>query len=182
MGLINYIQNKVITSARKKSMRKAEIKNLSKIRTAGIIFERDSDTNALRVQRLANRLQSEQIEISVLAFVNMKKPTEELLNKKGLTLFFRKDLNWIKKPKAKSVTEFINKDFDLLIKADFSTAYPLGYICGASKARLICGPNDQFRQFYDLIIEGGEGLQASFHDNLIHYLSIINKPQKTKST
>ena len=128
------LQEKSLKKAKKRNNRKREIKNLEDIKSAGILFERDSDSTAANMQKLARFLHEQNIKVDVLAFVDIKKPTPEFSEKKSLELFYKKDLNWYKKPNNEMVTNFINKRFDLLIKADFSEQYPLKYICTASKS------------------------------------------------
>jgi len=175
MGLKKVFQKWVLSSAIKSNGRKKVFNNLSKMKHVGIVFERNNDTTAQLVAKLAKFLHDQNIKIEVIAYVNLKKPTDELAQKKSLTLFYKKDLNWIGKPKSDEIQNFIRNKFDLLIKADFSHSFPIEYICAASQAALIAGPNDDLRNIYDFIIEVQNDSMNDFHQQLIHYLSIINQ-------
>jgi hypothetical protein len=172
MGLKKIFRNRALKPSEKKA--KAFL-NLEDIKSVGILFERDNDTTAANMSKLAKFLHDQAIQIDVLAFVNLKKPTEELQAKKGLKLFYKKDLNWIGKPKSEEVLNFIKQKFDLLIKADFSSSFPLAYICVQSNARMVAGPKDELSSYYDFILESKTQDQNEFHQELIHYLSVINK-------
>jgi hypothetical protein len=149
--------------------------NLDDLKRVGILFERDNDTTAANTAKLAKFLFDQGIQIDVLAYVNLKKPTEELESKKGLKLFYKRDLNWFGKPKSEEVVSFIKQKFDLLIKADFSKSYPLAYICTQSNASLVAGPKDDLVSSYDFILETHKSDQREYHQALLHYLSVINK-------
>ncbi|MFO7863817.1 MAG: hypothetical protein R6U85_07440 [Salinivirgaceae bacterium] len=179
MSIKSFFQNIAINKAIKKNPRKKRFKNLEQIKHVGIIFERTGDDVAAHVAKLAKFLHERQMQIEVIAFVNLKKPTVELEQKKGLTLFYKRDLNWFGKPKSDDILAFTQKKFDLLIKADFSVSYPLAYICASSEAGLIAGSNDDNKAFYDLIIEGKIDNPNDFHQQLIHYLSVINSTEST---
>lgn len=167
-----------IKSAIKNNPRSKAFSNLSQINHVGIIFERTNDDVAGQVAKLAKFLHDEQqVNIDVFAYVHLKKPTEELAKKKNLSLFYKKDLNWYGKPKTLEIKTFISKKFDLLIKADFSEKFPLSYICAASQAALIAGPKDGIRDYYDFIIEVDKTKPNEYHQQLIHYLTIINNSQ-----
>ncbi len=177
MSLKEIYQRRSLKKGQKRNKRKRQLKNLGDIKNVGVIFERDSEQTASNMQKLAKFLNDQGIKVQVLAFVNLKKPTPELAAKKNLSLFYRKDLNWFGKPKSDEVDSFINQPFDLLIKADFSAVFALAWICTVSKTALVAGPNDQMKDVYDFIIETHNKDQNQYHQQLIHYLSIIN--QKT---
>lgn len=149
--------------------------NLDDLKRVGILFERNNNTTATNMAKLAKFLYDQGIQIDVLAYVNLKKPTEELETKKGLKLFFKRDLNWFGKPKTEEVINFMKQRFDLLIKADFSAAFPLAFICAQSNASLVAGPKDNLSPYYDFILESDKSDQNEYHQALLHYLSIINK-------
>lgn len=174
------IRQHALKRAAKKNTRKKILKNLEDIKTAGIIFERNSDQTAANMQKLARFLHEQNIKVDVLAYVDMKKPTAELTQKTGLTLFYKKDLNWYGKPKQEKIHQFMQQPFDLLIKADFSMAFPLQYICAASKAALVAGPADNNHNLYDFFIENKKEIQNEYHQQLIHYLSVINQKSTQK--
>ena len=173
MGLKNILRKKALKPTGDK--RSKAFINLEDLKSVGILFERDNDATAANMAKLAKFLHEQGIQIDVLAFVNMKKPTEELQSKKGLNLFYKKDLNWIGKPKSEEVVNFIKQKFDLLIKSDFSNAFPLAYICTQSNASMVAGPKDELSPYYDFILESKAQDQNEFHQGLIHYLSVINK-------
>ncbi len=182
MGIKSFCQRKTIKKAERSNTRKKLFKNLDQIKTAGILFERDSDETAANMQKLAKFLHEQGIDVHVLAYVNIKKPTEEFLQKKSLSLFYKKDLNWYKKPKNELIGNFINQPFDVLIKADFSAAFPLAFICASSKASLVAGPKDSLVSNYDFIIETSTKDHNQYHQQLIHYLSVINQNSTQKET
>lgn len=174
MGIKQLFQKWAISKAIKSNNRVKAFKNLTQIKRAGIVFERTNDTIAKQVALLAKFLHEQDIEIDVVAYVNLKKPTDELAQKTGLTLFYNKDTNWYGKPKSEMMQKFTAQKFDLLIKADFSNAFPIHYICATSQASLIAGSSDDLRSIYDFIIEVENSATSDFHQQLIHYLTVIN--------
>ena len=175
MSLKQIYQQRSLKKGRKRNKRRRELKNLEDIKNVGILFERDSDHTASNMQKLAQFLHDQGAKVHVLAFVNIKKPTSEFVQKKSLDLFYRKDLNWYGKPVSDEVKSFINQPFDLLVKADFSNAFPLSWICTVSRTTLVAGPNDELKNVYDFIIETQQKDQNQYHQQLIHYLSVINQ-------
>ncbi len=182
MSIKSFCQRKSLKKAVRTNTRKKLFKNLEQVKSAGILFERDSDQTAANMQKLAKFLHEQDIDVHVLAYVNIKKPTEEFLQKKSLSLFYKKDLNWYKKPKIELIHNFINQRFDIMIKADFSAAFPLAYICASSKASLVAGPKDSLMENYDFFIETSTRDQNEYHQQLIHYLSVINQNSTQKET
>lgn len=180
MGLKSIFRNKALKKSSNKRI-KAFV-NFEDLKKVGILFERDNDTTAANMAKLAKFMHDQGIQIDVLAFVDIKKPTEALATKTGLKLFFKKDLNWFGKPKSEEVVNFIEQRFDLLIKADFSSAYPLAFICSKSNATMVAGPKDELSAHYDFILESKSNNQNEFHQGLIHYLSEINKKSTKNNT
>lgn len=72
--------------------------------------------------------------------------------------FCNKDLNWFGRPIKVQITDYISREFDMLIDFTHDENEPVKTILSLSNARFITGSNPTNYEFYDLFIDTDETL------------------------
>ena len=149
--------------------------NLQTAESAGILFKIDGATASFeKVNEFLKYLTKQKIKVFALGYFNGKNIPMMYLNKKGINIFGKKQLNWYQAPDSSIVKEFMNKKFDLLIDLNCNGTFPLKYVTSLSKARFKVGRLRDQNEPYDFIIDIQENEALDYYiEQLKHYLSNI---------
>lgn len=180
---MNYIENIKKTFGKislKKNLRKnnrqVSVHNFKSAETIGIIFNSPDDESFTVVKNFLSFLADNNLKVIALGFVPDKKIPENLLLRKGINFFCKKDLNWYYKPKTEVVNQFINQNFDILIDLSLKEYFPLYYIGQLSNASFKIGRQSEQYQYQDLMINIGKNHSIDYLiEQIKHYLTIINQ-------
>lgn len=145
-----YFFNRELANARGNAPIQRTLKNLHKVKSVGIIYTLSSSTNVQAIDTFISKLKKQGIKVEELIFIeDVKISTERTLNS-----FNPKDLNWKKIPTKPLVTEFIEKDFDVLIDLTTQSYPPMLYICSLSKSKARIGiQSTEKEKALDVLIE-----------------------------
>lgn len=134
--------------------------NIDNAQSIGILFNATHSVSFEIIKNLVKDLSEKKRTIMVLGFVDSKQLIDHYLYRKGFEFFTRKELNWYEKPESEAVTEFMKKDFDLLISLSLQENYPLKYILSLSKAKFKVGRLTTAHDSLDLMIDIDKEIQA----------------------
>lgn len=151
--------------------------NLAGARTIGILYALQTAPDYTEVENFVTELQKAHKEVKALGFVQYKEMKDRFLPKLSYDFFSQKEVNWFYKPMNDKVSDFIRKDFDLLLDLTMEEALPLKFIAGMSRARCKVGRySDDNNRYYDLMIkvETHERLPELIRQ-IKHYLTIIQQ-------
>lgn len=105
----------------------------------------------------------------MVAYIDDKAVPYFCLEQLTADYFCRKDLNWYGKPVMVQVNDFMAMDFDLLIDFTDDFYLPVYTILQLSKAKMITGANNHYRELYDLFIDGNGINKRTLLDNINTY-------------
>ena len=146
--------------------------NLAQVQTAGIIWKiEDSDVFKMLVELLKEL----GIQISSICFADQPGSV------RGEVIFSPADFSFFGKVNNEELDGFIKHEFDLLIDISLATGLEAQYVRALSKARFKVGWSDTTPDYFDLSIDIRNRREPSFlAEQIIHYLSEINKKEKIK--
>lgn len=167
----NRIFQRLFQSKKYAHNRQRKTINWNQIKTIGFLID-GSDPVQLRL--LLNKLyayKSEGKKIELLGFVK-KLPPFENENIKWVT---KKDLSWAGIPKMKSIQDFIEKDFDIVINTSILSTRPLEFISAFSNAKLRIGVFSENKTYcYDFMMHlDAHDDTFSYLDQVEHYLKLL---------
>jgi len=160
----------------KKALRKPNERsfiNYRDVNQVQILFNRINDTQADIMSRFARFLIDEGKSVEVLIYVDTKKMPSDFQNRKGISYFCRKQLNWYGKPKEEAYINFISRETDLMVVVDFDNSFHSQWIATLSKAKTVVAPFDENNKWATLLIESTNNNYNEYLQQIIHYLGII---------
>ena len=158
--------------------RKKILKNFETARSAGLIFTCKNNEEFQAIKEFKNFLEERKIDTAVLGYVNDKTIPDYFLFISGFNFFSLKDLNWYYKPVNTYVSDFINKEFDILFDLSLEFFFPVHYVVTLSPAHLKVGIFAR-NNGYDLMIDIGQKQEIPYLiDQIKHYLSIIKSKNR----
>ncbi|MDY6800976.1 MAG: hypothetical protein SVU94_07105 [Bacteroidota bacterium] len=180
---MNYLENikKIIGRlSLKKNLRKnnrqVKVHNFNSAQTVGIIFNSPDEESFSIVKNFLSFLAKNNLKVFALGFVPEKKIPENLLLRKGINFFCKKDLNWFYKPKNEVIHQFMQEHFDILIDLSLKEYFPLYYIGHLSNSSFKIGRQSEKYQYQDLMIDIGKNHSIEYLiEQIKHYLTLINQ-------
>ncbi len=180
---MNYLENIKETigklSLKKNLKRKqhvARVHNFNTAQTIGILFNSLDEESFKKVKEFLSFLADNNLKVIGLGYVPANKIPENLLMRKGINFFCKKNLNWFYKPKDEIVHQFIHQDFDILIDLSLNEYFPLYYIGSLSNSSFKIGRQSEKYQYQDLMIDIGKNNTIDYLiEQIKHYLTIINQ-------
>ncbi|MEM8906279.1 MAG: hypothetical protein AAGD05_00420 [Bacteroidota bacterium] len=141
----------------------------------GILFEATAPAERKIALDYAETLKQKGKTVKLLAFLDEAEQQANFTFKH----FSRKELDWLLRPKATQVDEFINTPFDYLINLYQSRKKPLEFISVLSKAHLRVGTYPAEKDCFDLMIETrAEHNLPHFVKQLDYFLKKMNSNQQ----
>jgi len=159
-----------------KGGRSRKLTNLRDAKKIGILYNLEDIPDYDIVSEFVTELQHQRKEVKALGFVKNKALVTRFLPKLSYDFFSKKDMNWFYKPVQERVTDFMHKDFDLLIDLDTKDSLPLKYISGLSKSLCRVGRySKDSASCFDLMLDVNPATPVNeFIKQVTHYLTIIN--------
>ena len=145
----------------------------SAVHTIGILLDGKQDHVVQFVQQYQTELEEQGKLVSVFAYLSKASKNPNF----PLPYFTKSDTNWFAKPNKKSVVDFIEQPFDLLLNFSSSKILALESICALSKAHFIIGNGtNHFNYYYDFLLKlNNSNAPDSFVENVQHYLNLQQK-------
>ncbi|MEL6844678.1 MAG: hypothetical protein AAFP02_15825, partial [Bacteroidota bacterium] len=131
--------------AQKKERRQSV--DFSKASHIGIIFEANELSHRETILRFIKSLKDAGKKVRVMAFLPEKEKMENL----PFVHFSKKEIDWLYRPTSNEVSDFIKKEFDVLLNLSTETVVPLRYIAALSNAQYRVGPASD--GCYELMID-----------------------------
>jgi len=158
--------------------RNVVFRNLSNIKTAGIIFEALPGENINLVKHFISELKKYGITTKALGYVHDHRKNIDLIGGSTFTYVCKDDYTFFYDTKDEGVKSFIDEPFDMLVVYCENDFFPLKHIATLSKAELKVGEQGICDDIMDFMIHLPEnnGL-PELQEQLIRYLSIINKEE-----
>jgi hypothetical protein len=158
--------------------RRKQFINLADAGTIGILFHQSDDKSFAAVQDLLKSLASEGKQIAAIGYIDSRKIPDFYLLRKGFNFFCIADLDWFYQPEPTFISDFIEREFDILINLSIDNRFPVEYIYALSKAKFKTGKYRNGSSHADLSIDIKNNRDVSYLiQHIIHYLRIINKKQ-----
>ena len=150
--------------------------NLNEAKTIGVVYAVNSEETYKIVETFVKSLKTKDRYIHILGYIPVKYFPPYIIPTLATDYFTGKDINWFGKPVNAYVTDFLKREFDIIINLCMEDNYTLQYICGLSKASFKVGISGEGNtDYYDFMIEAKAGLPVEdFIKEIIHYLTIIN--------
>jgi hypothetical protein len=161
-----YVLNKHI----KDQNRKVHSCNLREAKSIGVLFDATHPFSFDIVKDLVKNLSITAREVTVLGYVDSKQMIDHYLYRKGFEFFTHNHLNWYYKPESVAVTEFLKKEFDILLNLSLEQSYPITYILALSKAKFKAGRyfNDEEHLDFMINIEKENAAMLDLQKELAH--------------
>lgn len=155
--------------------RQRQIFNLTTARRIGIVFNLTDSKAFDAVLGFKSMLESIPITVEAIGFFNDKEIPQLYSMEKGVKVFSKVELNWYKKPESPSVSEFVAKDFDILIDLTQDEVLPLRWVSTLSKAKFKVGALNYFNNPFDLIVTVDKSLGLEYLTQQIYNtLEVLN--------
>jgi len=160
----------------RKNNRQVKVHNFNSAQTVGIIFNSPDEASFSIVKNFLSFLANNNLKVFALGFVPEKKIPKNLLLRKGINFFCKKDLNWFYKPKNEVIHQFMQQHFDILIDLSLKEYFPLYYIGQLSNSSFKIGRQSEKYQYQDLMIDIGKNHSIEYLiEQIKHYLTLINQ-------
>lgn len=136
----------------------------------GVLYSNSSALELEVISELIGKIERDGIEVEAMTFVPNVKKTETF----DFPFFTEHDLSPNGKWRKPEVDKFQNEAFDYLICLDEETNKYIRNILALSKAKCRVGKYEEgFDQYFELMIDYGEGNFERFVDQLFHYLKSV---------
>jgi hypothetical protein len=177
MSFFGNIQEYLLASDLKKelarSVRDKKFISFEKSRSIGILYKVGEEKDQIEFSAFVTRLKEEKKEIKALGLIKYKDIPHYCYPKLSYDYVTTRNINWMKKPTGEKVSDFIAKDFDILINFDTTLNPSLNYIAGLSHAKCKVGLfHESNKAIYDLMINTNP--DCPFQELAEHFLTYIN--------
>lgn len=161
-----------------------KIKNLSDIKSIGIIFEIGSEQEWNTLYYFITTMEKQGKKVNMIGYQPKKLEMNYIITPSNAIICKEKeDTNFYGKPKEELISNFVDKEYELLIDMTKQPHFFGQYISLRTKANLkIAHKNtsiegsESVNNIYDLIIESQSEMDnKEYLNNVINYLSIIKK-------
>lgn len=145
--------------------------NIKDAQKIGILFNATRAEDIVSVTSFAERLKHSGKQTSILGFRHTKK--KEPTNPQFINNL---DVNWFYIPESEKITEFHQKEFDILIGAFINECLPLQYIAATSNAKFRVGTfRDETAAHFELMINTNQNQSLDYLlEQIDHFLNLIN--------
>lgn len=163
------IGNWILTRSQKKVNRKVKVCSLSNVKTVGVSFVANNQSDLEVIRKILKDLASRNIQTYAIGYIPVKKPDDFYLSQKGFNFFSDADLDYRLIPKSDAVLEFINTEFDVLIDFGSDGFFPMNYMLSMSKASFKVGWFGEKKPFDMMIdIDHKSGKEYYFEQALVY--------------
>lgn len=170
----NTIQSLVFKIKLKQHHREIEMSSMNAARTVGIVCLVDKETNWNEIRKVTKEFHEKGAKVEVMGvFYGNVKPLWyiETLN---VTLCTDKELGLSQIPTGMHISEFLEKEFDVLINFSITDDFAPFYLAALSKAKFkIAIDNEKHRNHFDMLLKLEDINMEEYQKQLIHYLSKI---------
>jgi hypothetical protein len=150
---------------------------LSDAKSVGILYEATSEHEFKTVKDFVLKLKKSIPKVRSLGYVDKKELENFHIQPIEFGFFCKKDLDWYGNPKADSISDFIENDYDILIDLQLAETIPLKFISAISKSGFKAGRKPlREPEIYDLMLDVKPYVSLQyFIEQMTLYLNMINK-------
>ncbi len=149
--------------------RNASPSGISNLNTLAVLIDASQSVNILSLVKLANELGVKSDKLKVMGY----KEEKDIEDDKDAAYYNDKSFAVNGSIKSKSLQDFINKDYDVLISFYPEDKMELNYVAAASKSKLKVGFAEVDNRINDLIIGSAVNNTNLFIKELKKYLKIL---------
>jgi hypothetical protein len=165
----------------RKEHRNPRLVPFEEAKSIGILYDSTEEKDFDLVRKYVKEIrETHHKEVLALGYFDRKELPPMRFSKLGLDFFTQSDLNWLFKPVANVVRNFMNREFDILIDLHTGDNIPFRYIVAGSKARFKIGQYDKsYAYLYDFMLSGSERLSfPQYIEQVKHYLNALKYDEK----
>ncbi|HMT29536.1 MAG TPA: hypothetical protein PKD91_09685 [Bacteroidia bacterium] len=159
----------------RKGNRKTEVIPFESAKSIGILYDATEDKDYELIKNYVRDMRALSKDVIALGYYNRKELPNTRFMKLGLDFFTQKSLNWKSKPIHPIVTNFMNREFDILISLNLDNGIPLQYVSSMTQAKFKIGRFDRNNySIFDFMIkvEANTTLKQMI-GQVDHYLNLI---------
>jgi hypothetical protein len=180
LGFFNYIRRKVAEMASKAGAsqeREVVPVSFSPGKTCAILYRAYDEEESELIRKFVKYLRDYKLTVLALGYYDTPKMPEGVNPKLEFDYFTKKDLNLLMQPGGKTVANFIEEPYDILIDTSMEPFFPFKYIVSHSNAKFRVGRQElEYSNLFDMMIKVEEGKDLKYLlRHIDHYLNIINK-------
>ena len=151
--------------------------NFGSAKTCAILYRASDEEESELIKKFVKYLRDYRLSVKALGFYDLPKLPEGVNPKLEYDFFSKKDLNLLMQPSGKTISNFIEEPYDILIDVSMAPVFPFKYIIANSRAKFKVGRQElEYSGLFDLMIKVEEGKDLKYLLRYIdHYLNIINK-------
>ncbi|WP_148639379.1 DUF6913 domain-containing protein [Aquimarina longa] len=143
---------------------------ISRLQTLAVLIDASQSVNIVSILKLANELGVKSDNLTVMGY---KEDQKEIIDDKDAAYYNEKNFGISGAIKSKSLQDFVNKDYDVLINFYEKDIIELNYVAAASKAKFKVGCTAVDNRINDLIIGATTNDTNLFISELRKYLKIL---------
>lgn len=155
MSFIKKIKDKIraniIHKSKNKSIRKKEFHNLETAKTIGILFDTLNLDNYAYIKDIVRNLKDKGKNIEAIGWVDEQR-SPDFPDAGNISIYNNSQVHWNGKAKEDYITEFTNKEFDILFILTYSNSPSIEYIKHVSLAKCKIGQQTKNCEGLDFII------------------------------
>lgn len=129
-----------------------ELCSLKSCSSIGLMCEITDEDSYKEIMQVFAQLQKPGRNLWLMGYVDEKSVPFYCLQQLTADFFCKKDFNWYGKPVKVQVTDYLQKEFDLLIDFTTRSLAPMAMMLELSNARCIVGGNVEHEEYYDLFL------------------------------
>ena len=164
-----YFLRKHIASKKPNKIR--EVCSLESANSVGVLCEITDEDSYKAIFRIFTQLQQGGRIVHLIGYIDEKYVPFYCLQQLSADYFCQKQLNWYGEPNMIQVTDFINRDFDILIDFNYRYHAPIEAILATAHAKFIIGSCADYQQHYDLTLQTENGNYTQFLGSAFTYTS-----------
>ena len=143
-----------------------------RIAVVGVVNSSKDFEDILILQKL---LTSKSKDVEILVYHPGKETPQQLLLRKGITIFNRNEINWYGKPTNAFAEKFCRIEYDILIDLSLSEIFSIRWISTLSRANFKVGSLNYEGNPFELIINVDSRKEIAYlSEQIIHYLNLLN--------
>lgn len=162
-----YFLRKRINAKKPDKMR--EISSLAHAGSVGMLCEITDEDSYKAIFKIFTQLQQNGRMVHLIGYIDEKFVPFYCLQQLSADYFCQKQLNWCGEPNMIQVTDFINRDFDILLDFNYRYHAPIEAILTTSHAKFTIGSCADLQHLYDLTLQTENGNYTQFLSSAFNY-------------
>lgn len=137
--------------------------------TVGMLCEITDEDSYKAIFRIFTQLQDSGKVVHLIGYIDEKFVPFYCLQQLSADYFCQKQLTWCGEPDVVQVTDFIQRDFDILLDFNYRYHAPVEAILSAAHSKFVIGSCANYKDIYDLYIQTESGNYNQFLSSTFNY-------------